>query len=697
MRKYTLIVAEKPIAAERIAEALDRKNKPKAHKKKGVPYFVAERDKKIVVVSALGHLYTITQEGGRKSHYPVFNFKWVPRHKVEKGSQHIKAWIETISNLALGADIFINACDYDIEGSLIGYSILNFACGKAEVAKRMKYSTLTKVELAQSYENPIPTLDFNLIEAGKTRHEIDWIYGINLSRALTSAVKRATNLYATLSTGRVQGPTLRFLVQRENSITCFVPKHFWSVKAQVEIHEKFFEAEYETRKIENKAETDIIIKACKGKIGKIAKIEEKTFWQNPPVPFDLGALQSEAYNLFGSSPRRTTSIAERLYLDALISYPRTSSQKLPSTINYKSILTGLRRKPAYRTLASELLRLRKLKPKEGKKKDLAHPAIYPTGNLPQRKLTASERKLWGLIVRRFMAVFGESASKQNMKIEIEVDDHHFLLYGRNILKEEWMRFYKPYIRFTKVLLPDMREGEKVKIGEVICKSKFTKPPSRYNPCSLIRKMEKVGIGTKTTRADIIQTLYNRKYIAEENIKVTELGCAVTEILQKHVPSIVSVEFTHELEEKILHIQNNERKREDILEEAINGLKPLLDKLKSRGEIIGQALSEAVKHSKLQERVVGNCPTCETGKLLILHSRKTGKRFVGCTNYFKNSCKTSFPLPQFGTVKPTGRICRVCSWPTVIIFRRGKRSWRLCLNPACSKKEERKKSLALRRT
>ncbi len=690
MAIYTLIVAEKPTAAERIARALDARNKPEMYRERGVPYFIAERDRKIIVVSALGHLYTVTQEGGRRSQYPVFNFKWVPRYLADRDAQRTKAWVETISRLALDADVFIDACDYDIEGSLIGYTILNYACSKADVAKRMKYSTLTKDELEQAYEHPSPTLDFNLIEAGRTRHEVDWLYGINLSRALSAAVKRASGNYAVLSTGRVQGPTLRFLVLRENSIECFVPTPYWTIKALFEIQGKLYEAEYEKKTIESRAEADAVVEACRGKTEEIARVEEKTFRQDPPVPFDLGSLQSEAYRLFGYNLKQTTVLAERLYLDALISYPRTSSQKLPPTIDYKSILSGLSREPTYRELTSELLGIKKLTPREGKKEDPAHPAVYPTGNLPERKLDVAERKLLDLIVKRFMAVFGEPAVKQSIKAEINVDGYRFFLFGRKIVKEGWMRFYKPYVRSDEVLLPDIREGENARVDEIGCEDKFTKPPPRYNPGSLLKKMEKEGIGTKATRADIIQTLYDRKYIAEESMGVTELGHDVTETLLKHAPSIVSVKLTRELEEKMQRIQNNEEKRENVLDEAINRLKPALEELKGREETIGQALNEAVRVSSLQERIIGDCPTCKTGKLMILHSRKTGKRFVGCTNYFKNGCKTTAPLPQLGVVKPTRKSCSICGWPTVILFRRARKPWNLCLNPACPKKEWRKK-------
>jgi DNA topoisomerase-1 len=691
MEKYTLIITEKPDAAQRIAMALDNKGKPQKLKENGVPYFVAQKDKKLVIAPAIGHLYTIMHAKGGRKDYPIFDFEWVPKYLAEKGSKQIRTWIQTISNLAKNANKFINACDYDIEGSLIGYCILKYACGNKEnTAKRMKFSTLTKDELEKAYEMPIPHLNFARIEAGKARHEIDWLYGINLSRALTSAANHHSVKYVTLSTGRVQGPTLRFLVEREKEIQCFVPTPFWNIKAKVEIDGSKYEIEYEKQRIEKKEEADTVVKDCKGKMGEIKEIETRKTQTRPPVPFDIGTLQAEAYSLFGYAPRRTMSIAERLYLQALISYPRTSSQKIPATINYKAILTGLSKVPRYKSLASELLVEEELKPQEGSKEDPAHPAIYPTGNSPETQLSAAEGKLWDLIVRRFLSVFDEPALKQSIKISIVVDGHCFHLCGRQILKEGWMKFYKPYMRTEEVLLPPLKEGGLVKLIQVAREDKFTSPPPRYNPISLLKKMEEEGIGTKATRADIIETLYNRRYIAEERINVTDLGFNITTTLVKHCPTIISVEFTRDLEEKMEKIQTQNENRENVLAKAIQTLEPVLDTLKENEQKIGTTLSDAIKKTKIQERIIGNCPNCGTGKLMILYSRKTRKRFIGCTNYFKNLCKTSFPLPQRGIVKPSGKNCRACGWPVLQARVYGKRPWTLCFNSQCPLIEERRK-------
>jgi DNA topoisomerase-1 len=693
--KYTLIITEKPDAANRIASALDAVGKATKIVDNGVPYYVAKRSRDIVVVPALGHLYTVASEKKGRDHYPVFNYQWVPRYLAERGARRIRTWLETIAKLAKDADAFIDACDYDIEGSIIGYCILKYACGNKEnTSKRMKYSTLTKEEVEKSYTEALPHLDFSLIEAGLTRHEVDWLYGVNLSRALTIAARNWSGQYATLSTGRVQGPTLKFLATRERSIKCFVPTPYWSIKATVRIDGSVLEVEHEKKVIGIKEEADVIVNACEGKNGKIEKIETKKFQQMPPLPFDLGSLQSEAYSLFRYTPMRTSSIAQRLYLDALISYPRTSSQKLPSAIGYETVLKKLGETCEYRKLAAELLAKPELKPNEGKNEDPAHPAIYPTGDLPERALDSAEKNIWNLVVRRFMATFGEPAMQQTAKVTININGNQFHLRGRQTLEEGWLRFYRPYVRSEDASLPPMEEEQRVCVERVILEDKFTKPPPRYNPSSLLRKMEKEEIGTKATRAEIIQTLYDRKYIRDERIVVTDLGFEVIDVLKKYCPTIVSLELTRKLEERMNEIQQRKETKENVLLSAIEILKPVAEKLKEKERIIGAQLSQALKKSKLEERIIGACPICQNGKLVILYSRKTGKRFVGCTNYFEGNCRTAFPLPQRGFVRPLGNVCKGCGWPAVRIWMKRKRPWNLCFNPKCPLKEGRRKSVAL---
>ena len=693
MKKYTLIITEKPDAARRIASALDLNQKPKMIEEDGVPYYIVDRDRNIIVVPALGHLYTVFAETGRKSSYPVFDFRWGPRFQAERGAKRLRSWIRVISKLAANADSFIDACDYDIEGSVIGYCILKYACGcKDKVARRMKYSTLTKEEIENSYDKAQPHLDFRLIDAGITRHEVDWLYGINLSRALTTAAKKWSGKYSLLTTGRVQGPLLRFLVLREDSIKNFVPKQYWQVKALAEVDGRHFAAEFSKGKIETKQEAEEISKTCK-RTGQVENIEVKINNVAPPFPFDLGALQREAYRLFRYNPRTTSSVSQTLYLETLISYPRTNSQKLPAAIGYISILKSLGKVPEYRQFVDYLLTKQPLRPCVGEKEDFAHPAIYPTGKLPDRPLNRLERNIWNLIVRRFFAAFGENATNQDTIVTLKTGQSRFYIKGTANLKQGWQHFYEPFIRFKETPLPPLRNGQNINLKRIIVGHRYTKPMPHYNPSTLLQQMEETGIGTKATRADVIQTLYDRKYVRNENMILTDLGLEVFEILNQYCQKVVSIEMTKELEDRMREIYESSEERREVLESTIEALRPVLRHIKEREREIGERLGNVLEKTMYQERTIGACPICKTGNLIEVHSRKTGKRFVGCTNFFNRSCEASFPLPQEGTIRVFHRHCRRCGWPTVQVQAKRK-IWSLCFNPDC-KEERTKKRTQLR--
>jgi DNA topoisomerase I len=684
--KYRLIITEKPDAANRIANALDNNGKAKKMFERGVPYYQAFRNGEIIIVPALGHLYTVAGKEKAKRDYPILEYQWIPRYLAERRASKIRVWLKVITDLARDAEDFVDACDFDIEGIIIGYCILKYACGgKEEKAKRMKYSTLTQEDLQESYGHLLPHLDFSLVEAGLARHEVDWLYGINLSRALTTAAKNSTGQYVTISTGRVQGPTLKFLEEREKTIKCFVPTPYWTIKSNIRINGSSYEADYE-KILENRQEAKKIVDDCKVKEGEIETVTIKEFKQFPPLPFDLGALQSEAYKVFHYTPLRSSNIAQHLYLIALISYPRTSSQKLPPAIGYKTILRKLSKDPAFAQQTIELLSKPTLKPNEGLKIDSAHPAIYPTGKLPEMLLKVEEKNIFDLIIHRFMAVFGEPAIRQSIKAVIRINGNHFEIAGIRTLREGWIRFYKPYGQIKDVILPQLTEHQKIDVKKVSSKENYTKPPERYNPQTLLLKMEKEEIGTKATRASTIQTLYDRKYLCgADKLVVSGLGLEVMDILSKYCPTVVSPELTKELEGKMEQIQSEQETREEVLKETVEILKPVASELKEKELVIGKQLSQALKQAWLDEKTLGSCPKCVDGTLVILHSKKTGKRFVGCSNYFEKKCCAVFPLPQFGTIKPLAGVCENCGCPIVYILMKGKRPWKLCLNPGCPSK------------
>src|SRR6266581_382200 len=354
----TLIVCEKPDAAQRVARALDEENLPRKLESQGVPYFECHtKQGQLIVCSALGHLYGVDSKGrsSRRS-YPVWDYHWTARHLFDRASTRLARWVQVIGSIAANAERYINACDYDLEGSVIGHTILQYACNGAHTkALRMKFSTMTERELRFAFQKRDSKPESPLVDAGKCRHELDWLYGINLSRLLTESASRQGRGYATLSTGRVQGPTLGFVVEREEEISCFVPVPFWTIDATIAHNSKTYRLQYERDKIFSQAETKGICDECRDALLEVKTLESREIQQYPPYPFDLSSLQSEAYRHFGYSPARTLAFAERLYLDALISYPRTSNQKLPPDIGYRQILQGIASYPDYRPLVAKLI------------------------------------------------------------------------------------------------------------------------------------------------------------------------------------------------------------------------------------------------------------------------------------------------------------------------------------------------------
>ena len=219
---YELIIAEKPNASKRIAESL-ADGKPIKENLNGVPYYKITRGKKdIVVACAVGHLYGLEQKEGKKWSYPIFDIEWQASYETKKESAFTKKYLTALKKLSKDAKEFTVATDYDIEGEVIGLNVIRYAC-KQKDANRMKFSTLTKEDLIKAYETKEKTLNWGQAKAGETRHFLDYYNGINYSRALTSAI-RSTGAFKIMSIGRVQGPALHFIVQRERSTTNYLGK-----------------------------------------------------------------------------------------------------------------------------------------------------------------------------------------------------------------------------------------------------------------------------------------------------------------------------------------------------------------------------------------------------------------------------------------------------------------------------------------
>ncbi len=684
---YTLIIAEKPQAAKRIAEAL-ADDKLKKIEKRGAYYYEFKRDgKPHICVPAVGHLFVLNEKKEKKGWtYPIFSYEWIPTFK-RRGMVWVKKYYENIKELAEKADEFIDAADYDTEGEVLLYNILRFICDVKD-AKRMIFSTLTKDELIESYENARPHISFDVLEAGLTRHELDFLWGLNTTRAMTLAMKKQFRGFQVISSGRVQSPTLFLLEEKEKEIKKFVPVPFWQIQAYIKYNKIKLLANYEKDQIWKKDEANKIVKGCKGKKAEAKDIQKRIYNQKPPIPFNTTTLQTEAYNQFKYSPRQTMSLAEALYQEGLISYPRTASQKLPSKINYIKILKGLKAIKGFGKLVDKILAKKEIKPTEGKKEDKAHPAIFPTGEIP-KKLTAQQKKLYELIVRRFLACFGDPAKKESIKIILDINGHKFNIAGRRILEKGWTEFYEKFLSYEEQVLPEIEKGEKLDVEKINMLDKETQPPNRYSQGSIVKEMEERGLGTRATRAQILQTLYDRGYIVDKSIRVTQLGETVVNVLQKYCPDVLSEELTRHFEQEMEDVMENKKKREEIVEEAKKVLTKILDKFKKNEEKIGKELIQSFIKYKRKQKSIGICPKC--GKeLRIIKSRRTGKRFVGCTGY-KDGCRYSMPLPQRGMITPTDKLCKECGSPMITVKIMGKRPFTTCINIDCPTKDKYKKN------
>ena len=663
-----LIITEKPQAADKIAHAL---GSPRKYFDKKVSYFELEKNnEKILVASAVGHLFNLTYAKGQKG-WPVFKLEWQPSF-VSKALAYTKNYYDVIKKLSKRSKDIILATDFDIEGELIGWNALRFICNKA-TAKRMKYSTLTKPELLKSYENPMQTLDWGQAYAGETRHILDWLYGINLSRALMSAIK-TSNSFKILSIGRVQGPALKIIVEREREISAFKPEPFWQVFAL-------------SNDIEFKHPKDIFDKKELDKFKNIkeanAETKKKEEHIPPPCPFDLTTLQRESYRWHGISPSQTLSTAQKLYLDGLISYPRTSSQKIPDSIEPKKILKALEKN------FPEVKITTRQKPIEGKKTDPAHPSIFPTGEF--HPLTGNEQKLYNLIVKRFISAFSPDAVTANKHITLtalspeEAKGLTFTASGLKVLEKGWTEIY-PAVMEEKSL-PDL--NGKVKIDEIKFEEKETQPPKRYTPASLITILEKKNLGTKTTRSSIIETLFDRGYLDGKSIKATPLGMKLIEALEKYSSIIIDEALTRKMEQEIETLQSQKEallpaKEKEIIAKAEKIITDISKEFKAKEIEIGKELLEGLQDKRKEDQENNTllpCPTCKEGNLRILYSKKTRRYFVACSAYPK--CTQTYSLPPNSLMKKSDKLCPECQFPKLLAIRKGKRPWELCFNPNCA--------------
>lgn len=601
---------------------------------------------------------------------------WAPIVKIPAE----KELIRSLKNLAKKSDSVIIATDFDREGELIGSDALNKV---REVApdlpvSRAQYSSFTKAEIQGAFNN-LTTLDQNLADAGESRQHIDLIWGAVLTRYLTLA--KFGGFGNVRSAGRVQTPTLALVVERERERMAFVPEDYWQIQgfgaAQGAAEDERFKISHKTARFTDKDAAETAYGHVKdATTGTVTTVTKRSRKQQPPTPFSTTSLQAAAASI-GISPARTMRIAESLYMAGLISYPRVDNTVYPRTLDLGGVVKDLSHiNPALAPVCKKVL-AGPMKPTRGKVETTDHPPIYPTGEGNPASLDGGQKKLYDLIARRFLATLMGPATIENTKLVIDVAGEPFQASG-DVLVDAGFREAYPYGLKRDEQMPPLSEGDTVDVSDIKLEAKQTEPPARYSQGKLVQEMEKRGLGTKSTRASIIERLYTVRYLKNDPVEPSQLGIAIIDALTEFAPRITSPDMTSELDGDMTRVEKGEDTEEHVVMHSRALLAGVLDELLKHTQELGDAISDAVT----ADAKVGTCPKC--GKDLVMKtSAKTRGSFIGCMGW--PDCDVTYPVPSGVKVSPLegeAAVCPECGAPRIKCQPFRQKAYEICVNPKC---------------
>ena len=648
-----LIIAEKHDAAKRIAQILAG-GKPKSLRVSGVEAFQFD-DR--VVLGLSGHIVGIDYPPGYNNWQKVDCKDLIRAEIVVRPIQ--EKIISALHKLGKEADRVTIATDYDREGELIGVEALKIveeARPKIK-ADRVRYSAIVKDEIIKAFQDS-GTVDYDLAASGEARQIIDLVWGAALTRYISLTSGRLGKEF--LSVGRVQSPTLALIVDREKEIQSFVPQSYWEIFADLE---KELRVQHARGRIWEKSEVDGIVSRL-GPEGVITSIETKQRVDRPPAPFDTTSFIAAASGI-GLSAANAMRIAEWLYTNGFISYPRTDNTVYPPSID----LTGLTRQFLKGAFAQEAARLLqgKMQPTRGKRATTDHPPIYPTAALEKGTIKEDQWKVYELVVRRFFATLADACVWDATSLKVDIGPEPFRASGARLVEAGWRYFY-PYSKAEEHILPQLKKGERLRVLGHSVEAKETQPPARYGQGKLIKLMDELGLGTKSTRHDIISKLYARAYVQGNPMRPTNTAYAVVDTLEKYAPTITKPEMTQTLEKDMTEISEKKVKEDQVIEKSRVMLTSVFDELTSNQDCIGVSLKDGLRTDK----IVGTCEKCRSD--LIIRRGHRGSRFIGCSGY--PECRFTLPLPRFGTVVVTDKSCEKHGMSHIRIINKGKRPWDL---------------------
>lgn len=677
MNYDTIIIAEKPIAGKTIALLLSD-NDFEEIKEKNHPTYTFETKilGNAILIPLKGHITDVDFP-------PKYSNWYLDQRELVKSGQIIYKMTEPIIAKILsetnGKRIII-ATDADREGESIGREAINILIQKNPKIKieRAYFSSITKDEIEETFAKP-SVLNPKLADAADARREIDLYWGAALTRNLSTTSGMVGHNF--LSVGRVQSPTLEKVVARENEINNFISTPYWEI--QIDLHnsslnkeearnenkkEETFTAEHKKGRFTKKEEAGTAFAKIE-KTAKVINIEKKETTLKRPEPLNTTDFlrQASAMNI---DTVKAMEIAERLYMQGYVSYPRTDNREYVG-VNFNKILTNLRNSEFDKSI-DLVLSQDKIVPSKGTAtKD--HPPIHPVDLPDKNKLSKYEWQIFKLIVDHFLATLYKDAKANTTTVELDANSEIFVAKGLIFIERGWLDIYK-YVSHKEAVLPPLSIGDILDILDKRLLSKKTQPPPRYSQGTLIKLMEKFNLGTKSTRPAILQKLYGRKYISGQNqIVPSEIAKVVIETLQKHADEVVTPDMTAKLEDEMNGIEEDKATKEGVVEDSRQMLLHILEVLYKNKQNIAQDIKKVYEKANS----FGSCPICGSN-LKKIKSFK-GKFFVGCSKY--PDCRQAYPLPQSGEFSYANKQCEVCKAP-IITRKVGRTTREFCINPQC---------------
>lgn len=590
-------LCEKPSALKLISRAL---GDPTYKTYNSVGYNIIKNEQHtLILASAVGHLFNLTQKN--KQDNPILDTVWQASWQINDKESYKKRYFECIDYLVKNNnfDRFIISCDFDIEGLLIG--AITFSKLPIDFKKIywMKMNSLAKYDIQQAYQN-LDRPNGNWINAGYTRHEIDYLFGINLTKLFSKIVNTHRKHYKTISLGRVQTPTLKFIIDRENEIRNFIPEKYYNVCLTLEIEGKQYHAYHKIIDTRDKLLAEEIVNRCKGKEScEVSLLQQETEEKQPYHCFNISTCEQEAWRNLRYTPDFTDKQLQELYTNGLISYPRTDTTTIKG-VPIKTVLDLLSGKTSYNQNTTYNSFIEEIQQKQytsisGGKHDGAHLCIYPTGKDSTFLKNEYYKNIIDLIIRRFLATFYPNLIIKRTTATLFIASDFFTLKGSELIEQGWQQvyhFYRPQIEY----LPQLQQGQKIKVVSVDLIESQTQPPFRYSYASLVRMMEKQQIGTKATRSDICKKLFFRNYIQTkkgEALTPTLLGEKLIQTALKYSPLITDVEMTRKLEQNLQQIENGSLDKNIVLEQSKVLLQGIIKTIEQNSTFIEQELVSTI--------------------------------------------------------------------------------------------------------